>query len=61
MHLALSGEVRKRVLIDTGENKKALSVRQCLMIARGETRPVLTAVPYVEERARIHGLDGSRP
>jgi hypothetical protein len=35
-------------------------VRQCLMIARVEVHPLLTAVPYVEERARIHGLDRSR-
>jgi hypothetical protein len=59
MHLAFQAEVSGRVLRGVGANKKALSVRQCLILTRGETRPVLTAVPYVEERAHIHGLDGS--
>jgi hypothetical protein len=29
------------------------------MIARVEVHPLLTAVPYVKVRARIHGLDDS--
>jgi hypothetical protein len=40
-------------------NKKTLSVRQCLMIARVEAHPLLTAVPYEKVRASIHGLDDS--
>lgn len=40
-------------------NKKAPSQRRCLVIVSASEHALLTAVPYVEEGARVRGLDGT--